>query len=101
TAPGPGYCVAASTSLATLLTSRAEWICRFITPVTPAPTDCGDTAARKASARFNAVSEPTVLPGRCAPTITTGLLVATTRWRNQAVSSNVPVPWAMTAPTIS
>src|SRR5699024_3874320 len=65
-----------------------------------AAAESGAAAPRQASAKFSGVSDPTVSPGRCAPTTTIGFVDGTVRCKYQAVSSSVPVPCDITAPVM-
>jgi hypothetical protein len=84
-----------------LVTLEAAWISSFITTSTPSPRSPGAEAARSADARLAGPSAPIALPGRCAPTSTTGWSIDRTWSSANAVSSSVAVPWVTTKPTTS
>ncbi len=56
---------------------------------------------RRALYRFSGPSALTAVDGRIEPTMTTGLSVFTVRFRKNADSSRVSVPWVITKPSTS
>ena len=61
----------------------------------------GEAATRTALTTLSGPSPDSAEAGRIAPMTTTGRSSATTRWRSQAVSSSVFVPWVITTPSAS
>ncbi len=65
------------------------------------PRAAGEPATRNALTRFIPASVPSALAGRWAPTSTTGWLTARVKFRKNAVSSRVAVPWVITKPAMA